>query len=100
MRYIPELVGHVPLRNKNLETSIEGIYIAGDVAGIEEASSAMVEGRLAGLTAAKSLGFTRDDYEASYKSYNEQLASLRAGPVGEKIISGLKKAMESEVEVC
>ena len=33
MAFVPELGGHVPLRNENMETSLEGIYIAGDVAG-------------------------------------------------------------------
>ena len=39
------------------ETSIPGIYAAGDVAGIEEASSAMINGRIAGTAAAERLGY-------------------------------------------
>ena len=38
-------------------TSIPGIFVAGDVSGIEEASSAMIGGRIAGITAAQYLGF-------------------------------------------
>lgn len=91
MVFVPELGGHVPLRNENLETSLEGIYIAGDVAGIEEASSAMVEGRLAGLCAAQSLGHKAENYEELRKDCLEQLDSLRSGPVGEKILKGLSK---------
>lgn len=91
MKYIPELGGHVPIRDENLETSKEGIYIAGDVAGIEEASSAMVEGRLAGLCAAKSLGYSKKDFEEERQDLVEQLNSLRSGPVGEKILKGLEK---------
>lgn len=92
MAFVPELGGHVPLRNENMETSLEGIYIAGDVAGIEEASSAMVEGRLAGLCAAFSLGYKAGNYEELRKDCLEQLDSLRSGPVGEKILKGLAKA--------
>ena len=68
---------------------MKGIYVAGDVAGVEEASSAMVEGRLAGLCAAKNLGYVSKDFEAMKKDYLEQLDSLRSGPVGEKIRKGL-----------
>lgn len=89
MKYIPELGGHVPFRSENLETTVKGIFVAGDVAGVEEASSAMVEGKLAGLCAAKALGYTAADYEEQKKDCLEQLDSLRSGHVGEKIRGGL-----------
>ncbi len=96
MKYVPELGGHVPIRDENLETSISGIFIAGDVAGIEEASSAMVEGRLAGLCAANSLGYCKEDYKEQRRGLIDQLISLRSGPVGNKIRAGLSKAMVQE----
>ena len=40
-----------------MQTSVKGIYIAGDSSGIEEASTAMIEGQLAGISAAKLLGY-------------------------------------------
>ncbi|KUO72980.1 MAG: pyridine nucleotide-disulfide oxidoreductase [Clostridia bacterium BRH_c25] len=91
MKFIPELGGHVPMRNEELQTNIKGIYVAGDVAGVEEASSAMVEGRLAGLCAAKNLGHASKDFDTLKKDYLEQLDSLRSGPVGEKIRKGLNQ---------
>jgi sarcosine oxidase subunit alpha len=91
MKFVPELGGHVPMRSEELQTSIPGIYVAGDVAGVEEASSAMVEGRLAGLCAAKDLGFIPENFEALKKDYLDQLSSLRSGPVGEKICKGLSQ---------
>ena len=90
MRYIPQLCGHVPLRGPKLRTSHPDIWIAGDAAGIEEASSAMVEGRIAGLAAAQSLGFKAD--EGKFDEYHERLAALRRGEAGEKIRSGLALA--------
>jgi sarcosine oxidase subunit alpha len=93
MKYVPELGGHVPVRNENLETSIKGVYVAGDVAGVEEASSAMVEGRLAGLNAAKALGYTSPDFEEQRLDCIEQLNSLRSGHVGEKIRKGLEQVL-------
>lgn len=92
MKYIPELSGHVPVRDINMETSVKGIYVAGDAAGVEEASSAMVEGRLAGLNAARSLGYTSDNFEALRQDCIEQLKALRSGPVGQRILKGLEKA--------
>ena len=60
MAYIGELSGHVPIVDRYLATTNPRVYSAGDVAGVEEASSAMVEGRLAGYSAALSLGYGKD----------------------------------------
>lgn len=91
MKYVPELGGHVPLRNEKLETSVKGLYVAGDVSGVEEASAAMVEGRLAGASAALSLGYNIDEAERLINEAVEDLRILRAGPVGEKIRKGLEQ---------
>lgn len=91
MSYISELSGHVPTRNKDLLTSVKGVYIAGDVAGVEEASSAMVEGTLAGLSAAESIGYKHRDFEAIKEDCYKQLYDLRSGPEGESILRGLAK---------
>ena len=92
MEFIRELSGHVPLTDENLETTVPGIYAAGDVSGIEEASSAMVEGRLAGYAAAESLGHHAETAERLKKEAAAELVVLRSGPAGEKIRAGLKKA--------
>ena len=81
------------MRNEYLETSKSGIYVAGDVSGIEEASAAMMEGALAGLNAAASLGYSSDGLELERQNVLDQLAGLRSGPVGEKIRQGLAQAM-------
>ena len=91
MKYIPELGGHVPDRDINHRTSLPNLYVAGDVAGVEEASSAMVSGRLAGLCASKSLGFELPNYEDERDDLHQQLLDLRSGPVGEKIRCGLEQ---------
>jgi sarcosine oxidase subunit alpha len=100
MRFIPELGGHVPCRNHLLETTRPGIYVAGDVSGVEEASAAMVEGRLAGLAAARSLGYGGPEAESCIENALEQLHGLRSGPAGDKIRSGLKKLLGEEGAVC
>jgi len=92
MKYIPELGGLVPVLRDNYMTSVENIYACGDVAGIEEASSAIVEGRLAGFYAANGLKRSLDDKEIN--DCKKQLQLLRCGPTGEKIRSGLEKRGE------
>ncbi len=72
--------GFVPKCDETGATSIPGIYAAGDVAGIEEASSAMIEGRMSGAAIAEFLGYT----DAASKEKREvelekSLDSLRQG---------------------
>ncbi len=91
VEFIKELSGHVPITDDFLETTVPGVYVAGDVSGIEEASSAMVEGRLAGLSAAASLGYGKDVAAEQQKAAMAELDELRAGPMGERIRMGLEK---------
>jgi len=91
MTYIRELSGHVPIVDDNLETTRQGIYCAGDAGGIEEASSAMVEGRLAGINAAMSLGYGSGEAGKMRIAAITELNELRSGPVGEHIRTGLEK---------
>lgn len=96
MHYVAELGGHVAWRDRHLRTSQRHIYVAGDVAGVEEASSAMVEGQIAGLSAAIGIGYGDQSAVARLNDALEQLAALRKGPVGEKIRIGLSKVEGGE----
>jgi len=91
LAYVSELGGHVPMRSTGLETSVPGVYVAGDAAGIEEASSAMVEGTLAGAHAAASLGYGGFGLQQVCVDAAAELSSLRAGPFGERIRRGLQR---------
>ena len=98
MKFIPELGGMVPLRTKFNETSVKGVYVAGDVAGIEEATAAIMEGRIAGIHAAITLGYGGDEARKELDEAVEDLEEFRAGPFGEKIVCGLEKCvLENEV---
>ena len=68
--------GYVPVIDEDGMTSIDGVFSAGDVTGIEEASSAMIEGRIAGLAVANYLGYLDDDEKA--KRVNDQEKALDA----------------------
>ncbi|WP_066495643.1 NAD(P)/FAD-dependent oxidoreductase [Abyssisolibacter fermentans] len=96
MKYVPELSGRVPVRDNNYETTVEKIFVAGDVTGVEEASSAMVEGYLAGLCAAKGIGYEHPNFDELREDYINQLNSLRSGHVGERIRAGIDKIVRSE----
>jgi len=54
-RWSPELGGLVPLRTLDLETSVPNLYVAGDSSGIEEATTAIIEGRIAALSIVEKL---------------------------------------------
>ena len=95
----PVLGGQVPAHDLNQETSLEGVYIAGDVSGIEEASTAIIEGRIAGLAAAHSLGCL-DDYEFEVRR-DQQLKSmtgLRSGPHGQARAEAKERLMAARRE--
>lgn len=91
VRYVPELGGDVPVRDQNLKTSLDWLYVAGDAAGVEEASAAMVEGRLAGAAAAAELGADKEAAGNIVAACRASLDSLRRGPVGAKIRAGIAK---------
>lgn len=76
----PKRGGQVPICDKYGATSVPGVYVAGDVSGIEEASSAMIEGRIAGLSAAQFLGYiSKEELEEAYQVNEEALEGLRQG---------------------
>ena len=93
--YIPELGGTVPLRGTDYQTTRRGLFVAGDSAGVEEASSAMVEGALSGLCAAAYCGHRADDYYERRAELETQLKSLRGGPAGRNINSGIARLMQA-----
>ena len=93
MKYVPELGGDVPIRNEFLETSISGVYVAGDAAGIEEASSAMLEGNIVGMAVSKSLGIEIPGFEDKIGVIRTELDLLRAGPLSVKVRDGLEKVI-------
>ena len=75
----------MPLHDENMETTIPGLYAAGDVTGVEEASSAMEEGNLAGVAAAEALGLLSEEEASAKKNeIRERLETLRSGLFGEK----------------
>ncbi|MCR5250533.1 MAG: NAD(P)/FAD-dependent oxidoreductase [Lachnospiraceae bacterium] len=77
--------GFIPLHNDRMETSRAGVYVAGDATGVEEANTALEEGRIAGISAVESLGLIGES-EAEKKRIEiwGRLEALRMGPFGER----------------
>lgn len=96
LSYLPELGGWVPVHDENMKSNLPGIYIAGDLSGIEEASTAMEEGRLAGLSAAEALGYLSPEEGAGRKAeVRNRLASLRIGSFGEDRAMAKEKLLKT-----
>ncbi len=97
LAYVAELGGHVPLHDENMETTVPGIYVAGDMTGIDEAHTAMEEGRLAGIAAAESLGRgSPEEAEAEKRAIWARLEALRQGPFGEAVRRGVRRVIKEK----
>lgn len=88
--YIPELGGQVAWHNENMATTVPGVYVAGDVSGIEEASTAILQGKIAGAHAAQTLLGEKPEAEVIIKEARAELIAIRQGPFGEKVVRGKK----------
>jgi thioredoxin reductase len=76
--------GHIPNHNADMKIR-ESYFVAGDASGVEEASTAMEEGRLAGLAAAVELGHLDPiSGEQQRSDVRHRLQTLRSGDFGAK----------------
>jgi len=78
MEYRPEAGGWVTWHDADQGTSVPDIFVAGEAGGIEGARVALLEGRLAGLEAARQLGVTnRVEYEERRREIDWALIRAR-----------------------
>jgi len=98
--FIPELGGWVPLHNEDMESSVPGIYVAGDTAGVEEANTAIDEGRLAGVAIAQSLGILESaEAETQKQMIRNRLTALRQGPFGQRRLDAKQRIIKGGMSV-
>jgi sarcosine oxidase subunit alpha len=90
--FVPELGGFVARRNRFSQATSE-VYVAGDVSGIEEATTAMIEGQIAGVHSALNLGYGFPHDEEQLEACIKRLEDERSGPFGEKIRRGLQNVL-------
>lgn len=92
--------GYVPVCDELGATSIEGIYAAGDVSGIEEASSAMIEGRISGAVISNYLGYLSDEgLKTKTEELEHALGSLRQGMFAPENRGKLVTKTEEDIDV-
>ncbi len=84
MATVPEAGGYVALHDSTMLTTKPFVFVAGDSSGIEEASTAMIEGKIAGISASKALGLQIEKAERLQVEYLDELKRLRDGPFGTK----------------
>ncbi len=89
--YVPELGGNVPYHDANMITSKPNIFVCGDLACIEEASTAMLEGRIAGARAYESLHGKKSPADEVARNAQKELAIIRTSPFEERIVHGKSK---------
>ena len=83
------LGGFVPVRDKTYRFA-ENAYIAGDCGSIEEATTAVLEGGLAGLYVTEAMGLGSEEISSKIAEYEHALEEDRSSPFS----AGLKSAME------
>lgn len=77
LQYLEELGGHVPVHNKKMETPIDGVYVAGNITGIESAKVARAQGTVAGLSIAKKHVAGKADLDYRLLKAIEQVETIR-----------------------
>ena len=96
----PKRGGQVPIIDEYGETTVSGVFAAGDVSGIEEASSAMIEGRMAGVCVCDYLGYIdSEEKEAELKKLEADLDSLRQGMFAPKNRGKLVEKTDEGIDI-
>ena len=73
----PDLGGEVPQRDRRMQTSVPGVYVVGDGAGIGGGPLAMLEGQIAGIAAAAQVGRVTGDAERTIRRLTSALLCER-----------------------
>ena len=97
--FVPDLGGVIPVHDRYMRSSNPSIYVAGDSAGVEEASTAMEEGRLAGVHAAWAMNcISKEEMEAGTSEAIKRLEALRHGVFGQKRFDAKAKIVEASLQ--
>jgi NADPH-dependent 2,4-dienoyl-CoA reductase/sulfur reductase-like enzyme len=105
MEFVDPLGGWVPQVNEHLETTVPGLWVAGDGAGVAGAVVAQLEGRLVGLEVACRLGaITPPQLDARRRPLASRLKRLRRFRAAldrvSRIRPGLSSLTTPETLVC
>lgn len=80
---VPDLGGWVPVHGANFETPLPGLFLSGSITGVEGASVAENQGRIAGVNASFYLGLTSvQQAQRDFEIWNGRLDRIRAATPG------------------
>lgn len=77
-RYIDELGGHVPVHNEKMETPLNGLFVAGNITGIESAQVARAQGVVAGWSIVSKVITKRINIDDKINEAIENVKSIRS----------------------
>ena len=87
-RFIKELGGWIVNHDREGRTSMKNVLISGDASSIEEATTAMLEGKISGLRVAMDLS-PDANLLGEIERLETRLGEFRSGPFSEKIRAGM-----------
>lgn len=104
-RFVPERGGWIPERDDEFRTSVSGLYVAGDCAGVAGALAAEASGTIAGLAAAHDAGALQGERFRSQAAESKALhaAADRVGGAMSRMMAlrpGLVDAATPDTVVC
>jgi sarcosine oxidase subunit alpha len=91
------LGGLVPIRDKTYRIA-KNAYIAGDCGSIEEATTAVLEGGLAGLYVTSSLGREDKEVEEKISEYTHALEEDRGSPFSTRLKAAIQEITVENIE--
>ena len=97
--FVPELGDWIPIHNANMETTIDGVYVAGDGSGIAEASTAMLEGRIAGAAIAEKESYNSGEAKRIKEEAFSELSKLRESSFLKAVTIGKSRCQQKWNEV-
>ena len=97
MVYVGALGGMVPIRDRTYRFA-ENAYIAGDCASIEEATTAVLEGKLVGLYVSQALGHGDETVPEKIEEYTRALEEDRGSPFSTRLREALRDITVEKIE--
>ena len=97
--FVPEFGDWLPIHNANMETTVDGVYVAGDGSGIAEASTAMLEGRIAGAAIAEKESYNPREARRIKEEAINELSKLRESSFLKAVTAGKNRCQQKWDEV-
>ncbi len=104
-RYVPQLGGHVPEHDERMRTPLPGLFVAGNITGVESAKVAMAQGRVAGLSMALEMNgaYSAASVEGRHASrsaayFDGENASRGAAPLESENASRDEASLEEKLQ--